>query len=393
MSKESIVILSKLFLFNDQNELRTDNLKLINELIDNGIKIIFLGNQAASLKATLSSYTTEYNDYVAFITRARENWKRIRDLKRKFNVVLVGVVDQDAIFTFHTKIPLFNPSQIDEFHGQVQTKVEQYGLPIQNFSELIECIKTYEIHESNYFELSTEDSFFVKSLNNAMYLYSPEDEKRIKMMFERNLKSKDDSADRRVLLVLLFHLMAELINNPEYEEIEYWGIFPSSKVGIETSMTFIKESIRKILGGNPQKRNGSPVNDNEILIRTENMDSKRSTGDVRLSYKSSKDFETLIVNPKLRGKLDGKVVCILDDYITNGYSAEAAKYLLLSAGARKVYFISIGKFGKKYFSTNYILQGDVFTPDYEGHYFGEEPYHYKGYSSNDQEIREFGRFL
>lgn len=393
MSKGNIVILSKLVLFDDQNDLILENLSLIDEIIGNGIKIIILGNQAASLKATLLSYTTDYNDDVAFITRARKSWDLIRDLKSKFNIVLVGAVDEDAIFSFQTKIPLFNPRQIDGLFGQVAPKVEYYGLPIQSFSELIECIKTYEIHESNYFELSTEDRFFVKSLNNAMYFYSPEDEKRIKMIFERNLKSKDDSADRRVLLVLLFHLMAELINNPEYEEIEYWGIFPSSKVGIETSMTFIKESIRKILGGNPQKRKGSPVNDNEILIRTENMGSKRSTGDSRLSYKSSKDFETLIVNPKLKEKLDGKVVCILDDYITNGYSAEAAKHLLLSAGARKVYFISIGKFGKKYFSPNYILQGDVFTQNYEGQFLGEKTYHHEGYSSNDHEILGFGQFL
>lgn len=393
MNKGNFVILSKLFLFDGQNELIPENLSLADQFIDNGIKILILGNEALSLQTNLSNHTTKYSNDIFFISRSKLSWLRIRDLKNKFNFVLVGVVDQDAIFSFHTKIPLFNPSQIYGFQGQVETKVEHYGLPIQSFSELIECIKTYEIHESNYFELSTEDRFFVKSLNNAMYFYSPEDEKRIKMIFERSLKSKDDSADRRVLLVLLFHLMTELINNPEYEEIEYWGIFPSSKVGIETSMTFIKESIRQILGGKPKKQKGSPVNDNEILIRTENMNSKRSTGDDRLSYKSSKDFETLIVNPKLKGKLDGKVVCILDDYITNGYSAEAAKHLLLSAGARKVYFISIGKFGKKYFSPNYILRGDVFTQNYEGQFLGEKTYHYDGYSSNDHEILGFGQFL
>lgn len=188
MNKRNFVILSKLFLFDGQNKLIPDNLSLADQFIDNGIKILILGNEAISLQTNLSNHTTEYSNDIFFINRSKLSWLRIRDLKNKFNFVLVGVVDQDAIFSFHTKIPLFNPSQIYGFQDQVETKVEHYGLPIQSFSELIECIKTYEIHESNYFELSTEDRFFVKSLNNAMYFYSPEDEKRIKMIFQRNLK-------------------------------------------------------------------------------------------------------------------------------------------------------------------------------------------------------------
>lgn len=393
MSKENVVILSKLILFDRENKLKPDKLKLIEEFINNGIKIIFLGNNTHSLSENLSKYTNKYTKDIGFITRKKIGWDQIKKLKNKYNFVLVGVVDEDAIFSFHTKIPLFNPSRVEGFRDQVQSKVEYYGLPIQSFSELIDCIETYEIHESNYFELSNEDNFFVRSLNSAMYYQSPDDERRIKKIFETNLKTKDYSADRKVLMLLLFHLMTEITNNPEYEEIEYWGIFPSSKVGIETSMTFIKESIRFILGGKPIKRKGSPLNDNEILIRTMDMDSKRSTGSNRLNYKSSRDFETLIVNPKLADKLKGKVVCILDDYITNGYSAEAAKHLLLSAGAKKVYFISIGKFGKKYFSTNYLLRGNVFSEGYEYEFIGEKLHNFEGYSSNDHEILGFNEFI
>lgn len=87
-------------------------------------------------------------------------------------------------------------------------------------------------------------------------------------------------------------------------------------------------------------------------------------------------------------RIKGKVICIIDDYITNGYSAEAAKHLLLSAGAKKVIFLSIGKFGSKYFLTNY----DLNEASYE--FIGEELFQgnsrgdfYDKY--NDNEILNF----
>lgn len=73
------------------------------------------------------------------------------------------------------------------------------------------------------------------------------------------------------------------------------------------------------------------------------MKSKHSSGLSRLQQKCNRDFETLKINDSLVDRIKGKVICIIDDYITNGYSAEAAKHLLLSAGAKKVIFLSIGK--------------------------------------------------
>ena len=87
------------------------------------------------------------------------------------------------------------------------------------------------------------------------------------------------------------------------------------------------------------------------------MQSKHTTRSTeRINIKSNKDFETLIVNPELVNKIEGEVVCIIDDYITNGYSAEAAKHLLLAAGAKEVIFLAFGKFGTKYYSTNYKIK-------------------------------------
>ena len=42
------------------------------------------------------------------------------------------------------------------------------------------------------------------------------------------------------------------------------------------------------------------------------------------------------------------------------YSSEAAKHLLLEAGAKKVIFLAVGKYGYQYQSTQYNLVGNVF---------------------------------
>lgn len=132
------------------------------------------------------------------------------------------------------------------------------------------------------------------------------------------------------------------------------GDFPSSKPdNTVTSVSFLKEALRVLIDGKPRR---GP----EILIRQMPMRSKHnSSSTLRLINKSDKDFDTLIVNPALVDKIKGKVICIIDDYITNGYSAESAKHLLFAAGAKEVIFLSFGKFGRKYHSTNYQIKGDV----------------------------------
>ncbi|EHT9924138.1 phosphoribosyltransferase, partial [Listeria monocytogenes] len=184
--------------------------------------------------------------------------------------------------------------------------------------------------------------------------HKPTEEEDIKTIFATNLKADESTRNQRILLLLLFHLMNEITTNKDFEEVDFWGTFPSSDPeNTDTAISFIKEAVRKIV-------NGKPTSGPEILIRKSPMNSKHSSRiQLRLTNKSNKDFETLIINPQLINEIKGKVICIIDDYITNGYSAEAAKHLLLNAGARKVIFISMGKFGGKYYSTDYDIDGDL----------------------------------
>lgn len=301
-----------------------------------------------------SKIPKEYTGKIKLFNRSSQNKDTIRNLKGKGAIFgFIGIVEEDAIFSFNCKIPLFNPERLSSGKVVISEKVKKYGLPIIEFQNVIDCLKAFEVHKGNYFRISFEDKFSVISLNNGNTYYRPEEEVRIKEIFETNLKGNVSSRDQRILLLLLFHLINEVTTNNFFEKVDYWGTFPSSKPdNTDTSVSFLKEAVRVLVNGGPRK---GP----EILIRNSTMQAKHTSGALRLNNKSDKDFDTLIVNPNLVNRIKGKVICIIDDYITNGYSAESAKHLLFASGAKEVVFISIGKFGRKYYSTNYEIKGDV----------------------------------
>lgn len=387
-----LIFVSKLVFFNDSNELIEENLRIADYFNDEMVKLAIVAQQD-TINILKKNIPKEYESKIKFVNRSSKTKEKIKELKDKGGIFgVIGIVEEDAIFSFNCKIPLFNPEALSS-RVTVSEKVKTYGLPIIDFQNIVDCFKAYEIHKDNYFQMSFGDSFSVISLNNANTYYRPEEEARVKQIFETNLKGSKSERDKRILLLLLFHLINEVTTNPYYNKIDYWGTFPSSNPqNISTSVAFLKEAVRVVIGGGPRK---GP----EILIRNQQMQSKHSSGSsIRLENKSNNDFETLIVNPALRNSIKGKVICIIDDYITNGYSAEAAKHLLIAAGAKEIIFLSFGKFGKKYFSTNYAIDGDVYS-QYTYNFIEEELYegnigNEKFYNpNNDSEILNFTNLI
>lgn len=359
-----LIIVSKLFLFYENNELITQNLQFVDNMASKGIQIGIIAKSSTNAQL-LRNLPTEYKDKVKFIGRGEGGKQEINRLKDNgILIALVGVVDQDAIFAFNCKLPLFNPEYIVN-RIIVLDKVRRYGLPFGNFDDVANCLQAFQNYKQYYFGLSSLDNYTVFSLINANTFYRPEVEVRIKEIFQVNLKAYEGTRDQKILMILLFMLMAEVTRNPLYETIDYWGTFPSSKTdNLNTSASFIKESVRVILGGGP--RGG-----HEIFLRHSDMVSKHQSGKNRLTNKCNRDFDTLIINPKIAHLIKGKSVCIIDDYITNGYSAETARHLLLSHGVKNVIVLSIGKFGTNYYSTNYELGGDLTKPNYPYRFINE----------------------
>lgn len=396
--KNRIIILSKLTLFSSNNQLDMSKLYIVDKFIDDGIQVAILAG-VNTIRILRNELPEPYNEKIKFFDRNSRLLKdKIREARKKdFLISILGAVDQDAIFAFNCKIPLFNSQIMLQNDLVVDTKVSSYGLPISNFQDIIDCYKAFDINKDNYFRFDENERFSVVSINNANTMGSNRamEEIRIKRIFETNLKADNESYNKKILLFLLFQLINKVLSDRMFDSVDFWGTFPSSRVGnTETSASFLKEAVRVIVGGMPIKSRGIVP---EILIRHNDMQSKH-TNNNRLSYKCNKDFETLILNPLLRDKIRGKCVCIIDDYITNGYSAEAAKHILFQAGVEKVIFLSMGKFGKKYFETNYQLSGDVSNPNYNYAFVNEQEL--SGYSyrisydlKNDIGILDFGEIV
>lgn len=392
--KKKIILISKLLFFTENNELIEANLRIIDLFYKHDVSLVILARPTTK-KILLPKIPESYRDKIKFINRNDRQIKdKIKENKRKDIIfAVIGVVNEDAIFSFNCKIPLFNPEKLIGEELIISDKVKNYGLPFVKFKDVINCLKAYEIHEENYFNIPFDHKFSVISLNNANTYYRPENEERIKKIFAANLKGDVSERNQEILLILLFHLINEVTTNPYYESVKYWGTFPSSNPdNKDTAVSFLKESVRHIL-------NGKPTKGPELLIRQKSMKSKHSNNDLaRIENKSNKDFESLIVNPELVNEIKGQVVCIIDDYITNGYSAEAAKHLLLAAGVKKVVFLSFGKFGRKYYSTNYDINGDV-SSAYSYNFINEELFrkYFDGKDiynlNNDSEILRFDELV
>ncbi|HCU9651294.1 TPA: phosphoribosyl transferase [Staphylococcus aureus] len=390
--KNKSILISKLLFFTENNKLIEENLRIADLFYEHDIALGILA-RSTTINILRSKIPTDYQEKINFLSRDDKNKKDYIKQNKDLIIAVIGVVNEDAIYSFNCRLPLFNPEKLISKELDISEKVKQYGLPINKFENVIDCLKAYEIHQENYFNIPFNQKFSVISLNNANTYQSPKDEERIKNIFSANLKGSVSERDQEILLILLFHLINEVRTNSYYDSVKYWGTFPSSDPeNKNTSISFLKEYVRKILNGLPKK--GS-----ELLIRQKEMQSKHTTRSTeRINIKSNKDFETLIVNPELVNKIEGEVVCIIDDYITNGYSAEAAKHLLLAAGAKEVIFLAFGKFGTKYYSTNYKIKGDVssnYTYEFESELLCERVYEGKQVynNGNNSEISRFNELI
>ena len=174
--------------------------------------------------------------------------------------------------------------------------------------------------------------------------------------------------DKQYYEVLLYHFLASISNKEEFRKIADWGIFPSSSVKINEDLSDFKEKARILMNGKKQE---------PIFIR------HTATWKGHESWKHGKDrlpcdrhFDTIIIHNRYKNKLKGRVVCIFDDYLTNGTSFETARNLLINEGVAHTYFVSLGKFHKnrveQYLKQTYALNGDVSVRGYEYRKLSEE---------------------
>jgi len=146
---------------------------------------------------------------------------------------------------------------------------------------------------------------------------------------------------------LWLHLLASIYFEGLYEFIDYWTIQPGHTPGSFSPMTRYIDTSAKLFRDRYE---------NDIILRgAEAMKSNEARLTYNIEEALKNQFNSIQVNAKYRGKLTGKNILYLDDFLTFGPTTEMSRNLLLEAGVTKITNVAIGKFGIE----NHVYSFDI----------------------------------
>jgi hypothetical protein len=318
--------------------------ELLNKLNNDGDKILVMSHDRSKVADIRENFNFVE---VCYRWEVREMMKG--DDTGKF--ILVGSNEDDLRITASTKSALLVPEWSDT--QEIDLK---YGVRVPSPQALIKVLEIIKNQKVWFYELDINENAKVYSLTSANSKGDvTKTEREIVDGFRETLKN----GKKKYFKVLQLHFLASLIHNPIFKEVDIWSIMPSSSTGINDDIWALKERARLLMG----KRLTEP-----LFIRHTSIEKSHYIQNQNDRLYCGRHFSSLNINPEYRKKIKGKVVCILDDYLTNGTSFETLRNLLMTAGAKKVIFVSLGRFrrnsGIEYLKQEYKLSGDVFSSNY-----------------------------
>lgn len=319
----------------------------MDELVGEGNTIVFTSRNAFK-KNQLKDI--DFNKGIYFKTRSE-----VETIIKKYTgkyFIMVGNKDLDLRMAANNKILFLVP----KWCNTIEELPIKYGLKITNINQFKKVIDVIVNQDSWFYRLDLDEKTTILSLTNANNYGASNEENEMINGFRAYLKE----GNKQYYRVLLYHFLAAISNNEEFREVKDWGIFPSSGTDQNNDLFEFKEKARELMNGKKKE---------SILVRHtatwKSHDSKKH-GKNRLP--ADRHFDTIVIGDRYKGKLKGRVVCIFDDYLTNGTSFESARNILLHEGVAKMFFVSLGKFHKnnslQYFRQEFTINGDVSKANY-----------------------------
>lgn len=155
--------------------------------------------------------------------------------------------------------------------------------------------------------------------------------------------------------------LTAIAHDPEFKDVQDWAVAPSSSTNPPQIMEELKEHVRCMMNGRKPEA---------IFLRHKATNKSRfESKDLRQSdgY-CQKHFKSIRVSENYIQKLEGRVVCVFDDYLTHGNTFETLRNLLFKCNVRKIILVSIGKFmcnnENMYRQKSFLISGDVSTKHY-----------------------------
>lgn len=334
--------------YTDLDNIQREHFKeIMFKIISDGNKVVFTSRSSNKIESLRGIEILGKNNGVYFILK--DKLKAVIKQKTGMYFIMVSNADTYLQLAANNKILFVLP----EWCKNLEQLPLKYGIKIESIDKFISIIG----NQNNWFyRLDLDDKTTILSLTNANNRGAGYKENEMINEFREYLKK----GNKKYYKAILYHFLAAISNNKEFRDIKDWGIFPSSGINFNEDLNDFKEKARKLM-------NGKKVD--PILIRhkaTWKSHESKALGKDRLP--SDRHFETIIINPVYKNKLKDRVVCIFDDYLTNGTSFEATRNLLLHEGVKKIFFVSLGKFHKnrieQYCMQNYIIKGNLYEPGY-----------------------------
>ena len=229
-------------------------------------------------------------------------------------------------------------------------EMKQYGVGWESPETLPDLVKYLDDQVPWYFE-SSNAAYKVFALTDAG-TYGVDAETEAAANAIRSVL-KNGRSDYRNRLVL--HMMASIYKTEIFAKAGLFGYYPSSKSTNEGDE--VMAGFCRFARENFKKRLKEP-----LFLRHKPAGSRHTQrgGD---RENPSAQMESVHLNPFYRGKIMGKIVVVMDDYLTYGVSFGWARTLLLAAGAKSVICIALGRFGNQVREyTIDIGENDPFAP-------------------------------
>lgn len=259
-------------------------------------------------------------------------------------IVVFGCSDEDFFMAVNSKTLLIRCEW-----APMGEKIRNYGAPWTHPQTVPRVVEFLEDNEPWYFE-SADDATRIYALTDAGTKF--EANNAIRRLAERLREClKYGAPELRNGLTL--HFLSSIYATEVFSTVDLWSYYPSSSSKNDRSeiMSHFADMARTMF----KKRVKEP-----LLIRHTCSPRRHSVGGDRDDPASQ--VQSVHLNPSFRGKISGKSVAVLDDYINRGVSFAVSSALLLKAGAANVTCVAMGKFGNSAKRFELLIGDDPFRP-------------------------------
>lgn len=316
--------------------------------------VFFFSRDQLSLRNAKEAFG-EKHPFFRYITR--DQVKQILQEDDSSKYIFVSNKNVDFQMAVRFKVLLIVPLWIP-----YEKRAEYYGISVDLPDQLFQFIQVLNNQNTWYSSCQVDDHTTVLSLMDARYKrYAlSTDERDMMLNFEHLLKQGES---RSYYKILLYHFLAGMTNTDFFDDIELFGMIPSSDCSLNPDMFDFMQQVRYIKGKQLPHRSMNCAN---LLIRVFPKDKAHETDSwARAQVGPENEFTTLCLNYEFADKIkklkrEGRFnVCVFDDYMTYGNSFNAVRNLLNYLGANKIVFVSLGSFGRPFERWDYDINPKV----------------------------------